>query len=232
MKIKILSLNIWNYHEFNDRKPKIVELVKKYDPDVVVFQEIRDDRSKNKVNEDQLKQLNQELRYKHAYFLPVQNFQERKKLDYDCIEGLGICSKFPFEKTSIELKKHPNDEFIRKVLHTKINFKEGIVNILNVHFSPNDLFARLHLEEVLQMQENSDKTIIIGDLNYAHKKTISELSEEKGFKPSSKFNYISYPSDNCSYDYILISHDLEFGKFECVNKKLSDHNALFSEIIL
>lgn len=230
--MKILSLNIWNYHNFNSRKLKIIKLIKKYDPDVVVFQEVRDDRSKNIIDNDQLKQLNQELEYRYSYFLPVQNFKNKKKLNHDCIEGLGICSKHPFNKQFIELKKHPDDVFTRKALHTKVNFDKTIVNIINVHFSPNDLFARLHLEEVLEKQKNKKKTVIIGDFNYPHKKSISRLSKENGFKSSSDFDYISYPNDKCSYDYILISNDAEFRKFECINEEVSDHNALFSEIIL
>jgi endonuclease/exonuclease/phosphatase family metal-dependent hydrolase len=232
MKIKILSLNIWNYHGFSERKPKIVALIKKYDPDVVVFQEVRDDRSKNDPSNNQLEQLNQALEYEYSYFLPVQNFKERKKLEYDCIEGLGICSKFPFEKHFFELQKHADDVFTRKVLQTKVTVNGTVFNISNVHFSPNDVFAKLHLEEVVRVHANKPNTIIIGDLNYPHKKEISKISEAHKLLSSSNFEYISFPDDNCSYDYILMSKDLKFQKFECVEEKVSDHNAIFSEIIL
>jgi len=232
MRLKLLNINIWNYHDFDTRKPKIIALIKKYDPDVVVFQEIRDDRSKNKIGEHQLVQLNQELKYPYSYFLPVQDFREKEKKLHECIEGLGICSKYPFETNATTLKKQKDDKFTRKVLHASVHVNNMVLNIHNVHFSPNDVFARLQLEEVLKMQENKMKSIIVGDLNYAHPDIIANLAEKNGFIASSHFNYVSYPDDDCSYDYILLSHDMTFGTFVCVQEKVSDHRALYAEITL
>jgi len=46
MIVKVLNLNLWNYNNFDQRKPKIVKLIKKYNPDIVTFEEVREDSKK------------------------------------------------------------------------------------------------------------------------------------------------------------------------------------------
>jgi len=40
---KIFDLNLWNYNKFDEWKLRIIEAIKKYDPDIIALQEARDD---------------------------------------------------------------------------------------------------------------------------------------------------------------------------------------------
>ena len=57
--VKVLNLNLWNYNNFEERKPKIIAFIKKHNPDIIVFQEVRDDLQFNKKGNNQAKQLNE-----------------------------------------------------------------------------------------------------------------------------------------------------------------------------
>lgn len=232
-KIKIITLNIHNYHDFAQRKPKIIALLKRYNPDIIALQEIRDDRTKNKGGINQAKQLNEELNFKYFKFLRVNDRNKIKKLiDMPpCYEGLVILSKFPFSSNKIILKKHKDDLYYRKILVANVQVENKITPIWVVHFSNNDLFARLHAEETL-IHAKSTQPIILGDFNIKYPAEIKKLSEKNNYVSSSNYKYISFPEDKCSYDYIFIPNKYSFLSFKCISEKVSDHKALFAEINL
>ncbi len=226
-------MNIHNYHHFAERKPKIVTLIKEYDPDIVALQEIRDDRAKNKAGMDQAKQLNNELNFKYFKFLRVNNRNKVKDLINIplCYEGLAILSKFPFSSNKIILKKHSEDTYSRKILVANIKMGSQIIPVWVVHFSNSDLFARLHAEETL-IYAKSIQPIILGDFNIKYPLEVKKLAEENNYISSSNYDYISFPEDNCSYDYIFIPQKYSFLSFKCIPQDVSDHKALFAEINL
>ncbi len=232
-KIKILNLNIHNYHDFIQRKPKIVNLIRKYAPDIVTLQEIRDNRAKNEEGIDQAKKINEELGFEHYTFLRVNDINKAKNLvDIpSCYEGLAILSRFPFSHKELLLKRQKNDKYYRKVLIANVQIENQVVPIWVVHFSNNDLFAKLHAEETLSYVKDL-QPIIIGDFNIKFPKEIEELAQKNNFVSSSKYEYISFPQDNCSYDYIFIPKKFTFLDFECVSEEVSDHKALVAEIKL
>ncbi len=231
--IKVITLNIHNYHDFIDRKPRIIALLKKYKPDIIALQEIRDDRAKNKIGMNQAKQLNAELNFKYFKFLRVNNRNKVKSLVNlpPCYEGLAILSKFPFSSDEITLKKHKEDKYYRKILVANVKIGAKVIPVWIVHFSNNDLFAHLHAEETL-IHAKSAQPIILGDFNIKYPSEIKKLAEKNNYISSSNYDYISYPEDNCSYDYIFIPKRYSFLSFECISEEVSDHKALFAEINL
>jgi len=228
-KIKIMTLNIHNYHDFEERKTRIIKLIKRYNPDIVALQEIR--KNKKFHQEDQAKQLNQELKFKYHKFLQVNNINKAKGLINvpPCYEGLAILSKFPFSNEEILLKKHKEDKFVRKILVANIQIENQIIPIWVVHFSNNDLFASLHAKEALN-HIKKPQPIILGDFNIKYPSEIKKLAEENNY--STNLNYVSFPEDNCNYDYIFIPKKFTFLTFECLPEIVSDHKALFAEIKL
>ena len=58
---KIFDLNLWNYNNFEERKPRIIEAIKQYNPDIIAFQEVRDDLRFNSRGYNQARQLNTKL---------------------------------------------------------------------------------------------------------------------------------------------------------------------------
>ena len=232
-KLKVITLNIHNYHHFSRRKPRIIALIKKYKPDIVALQEIRDDRAKNKKGMDQAKQLNEGLNFKYFKFLRVNNRNKVKGLvnTPPCYEGLAILSKFPFSSDEIALKKNKDDKYHRKILVANVKRGGQIIPVWIVHFSNDDLFARLHAEETL-IHAKSIQPIILGDFNIKYPSEIKRLAAKNNYVSSLDYDYISFPEDNCSYDYIFIPKRYSFSNFECIQKEVSDHKALFAEINL
>jgi len=76
--IKIFNLNLWNYTNWKERELKILEIIKKQNPDVITLQEVRDDIQFNKKRDNQAKQLNRELNYPYYAFYPVTDKQKER----------------------------------------------------------------------------------------------------------------------------------------------------------
>ncbi|GAX62623.1 endonuclease/exonuclease/phosphatase [Candidatus Scalindua japonica] len=58
---KIFDLNLWNYNNFEERKSHIIEAIMQYDPDIITFQEVRDDLRFNSIGHNHARQLNTKL---------------------------------------------------------------------------------------------------------------------------------------------------------------------------
>lgn len=231
--LKILNLNIWNYNKWKERKPKIIKFIKKENPDIVTFQEIRDDIEFNKKGDNQAKQLNRGLNFPYyAFYQTTDKRKERpEKYKHYCIEGTALLSKFPILKIERELlKKQPDDRYTCGNLYVKIKANK-IVDIVVVHFSNSDLFSKLHLIETLkQIRKKKIKPIIIGDFNMWRQNWLNKLTK-KDYQSSIKYKkYISYPHNNWTLDYILIPKNLKFKSFKCTGKGLSDHRVLIAEV--
>lgn len=239
--LKILNLNIWGYNKFDKRKKLIVDLIKKENPDVVAFQEIRDDSRFNKKGNNQLLQLNELLKYPYSCFAEAMDVnQVNKNLNdplYDASnprvrEGVALLSKFPLiSHKRKKLKQHPNDKYTRAILCAKLKYKNKKIDVFVVHFSADDLFSKLHLEETLKYAKNKKiNPIIIGDFNIRYPEILNKVIGKDYTSSRQIKNYISYPPAKYTLDYILIPKMYKFRKFYLINNKVSDHKAIVGEI--
>ena len=108
--IKIASLNLWRFNEWERRLPLIVESIKKVNPDIIFFQEMQTDISFDKRN--QLDILNSFLKYPHQMFTLADIKTKRKgvPLSHPVDHGLGVLSKFEFSTDKIMLTKAEDDK--------------------------------------------------------------------------------------------------------------------------
>ena len=232
--IKILELNMWNYNDFDERKAKIIRLIKKQNPDIVALNEVADDIKLNKNGENQLKQLNKELNYPYQAFYPVEDMHEynpEKYKHYMVLDGNAVLSKYPILKViKKKLKKQKGDKHHRGILHVKIK-TDKVFDIIVVHFSNHDVFSLLHLNETLDYaRKKLISPIIIGDFNILKPEQITKLTKTS-YKSSYTYkNYITYPSKKETLDYILIPKTLKFKSLKCLKDKVSDHRALLASI--
>ena len=231
--VKILNLNLWNYNEFNTRKPKIINCIKRQNPDIIAFQEIRDDIQFNKKGDNQAKQLNRELKYPYYEFYPVTDKRKERPEKYKnyCIEGTAVLSKFPILKVEKnKLEKQEEDRYTCGNLYVQIK-AEKIIDIIVVHFSNTDLYSLLHLLETLKyIKEKKIKPIILGDFNIRHPDWLHDITEEEYLSSMKYKKYISYPPAKYTLDYILIPKKFKFKSFDCLGENLSDHKVLIAEI--
>lgn len=227
--MKILNLNLWNYNNFDERKPRIVDFIKEHNPDIVTMQEVRDDLRYNSEGDNQAFQINKLLKYPHHIFIQSMDVNKVNNLDNPpCYEGLAILSKTPYLKSKkFSLRQHPDDKFTRAILWVKL--KE--FDLFTVHFSPDDLFSKLHLQETLDIaKRNNIKPIIIGDFNIRHPNIVEEVIGDDYISTRSIRKYISYPPANYTLDYALVPKGVEIKKFSCLGNNISDHKSLIVEV--
>jgi len=238
MIIKILNLNLWGYNDFDKRKKLIVDFIKKHDPDIVTFQEVRDDSRQNTIGDNQLEQLNRSLKYKYSNFFETTDVNHVNKITNDpkydpsnprVKEGLGILSKQRIVKSKgFMLNQHKKDRYPRGILWARL---VNNVDVVVAHYSFNDLFSKLHMEETLKVIKNNRlQPIIAGDFNILNQEIIKSAASEEYRISSNEFSYISFPPKNETLDYILIPRSYKFISFECIGANLSDHKALLAEI--
>lgn len=225
MDIKITSLNLFAFEDWENRKIPILEYLHKENSDVVVFQEVVFLPDVSPFNQVQL--LNQQLHYPFE-LNSVTRLQ--RGLTYPIYrEGLGVTSKYPIKSSdTIILKQAQGDEHQRIVQLFDIQIGHHIIKIAHVHFSITDYvdFATAHLVETLAILEaRGEKRIIIGDFNLTH------LEESQGlwgdeYRASTAKPYITYPSMNKRTDYALIPNEYSFVDITVSPDGLSDHRAL------
>ena len=233
--LKILNLNLWNYNNFEKRKPFIIDFIKKHKPDIIIFQEVRDDLEFNKEGENQAKQINKSLKFPFELFCPVTDKRNERPEKYklQCLEGTAILSKFPIMNHEIiQLKKYDDCIYSRGNVCFKIKAEKEI-DFIAVHFAPNEIHSKLDLKETLDYVEKKKiSSIIVGDFNFIDSNLLFDLTKEN-FMSSYEFkNYISYPKANFTLDYILIPNEFSFRSFQCLGTNLSDHKVLIAEIEL
>lgn len=236
MTTKIFDLNLWNYNNFEERKPRIIEAIRKYDPDIIAFQEVRDDLRFNSKGYNQARQLNARLGYKYFTFMKTMDVNKVniRIQNPDCIEGLAILSKYPVVNVlRKKLKQHEGDKYTRGILYARIKKEGEDIDICVIHFSPGGFFGKLYFEETLgYFKEKQLNPIILGDFNIDDQNFIVNLVS-KEYEVSRVFNNcVTLPETKRTIDDILIPKKYKFETFFCAGTDLSDHRALIAEISL
>ncbi|MBC7746506.1 endonuclease/exonuclease/phosphatase family protein [Pedobacter sp.] len=227
--MKITTLNLEGFTDWEARKPNIIAYLKDAAPDVILFQEAVFIPEISIYNQVQL--LNETLAYpfEHSAITRLQT-----SVVYETFrEGLACLSKLPVIKTDdIILKKASQDKHNRIIQCIDVVIDGKIVKLANVHFSLTDTidFASAHLSETLSIfAARGEERIIAGDFNLNHLESTAELWQER-YVASTRFSYTSFPSLNKSIDYVLVPKRYEFTSLAASADGLSDHRALTVDI--
>lgn len=228
MKLKITSLNLQGFEDWEARSPRILDFLKRTDADIVVFQEAVFLPSISPHNQAQL--LNQDLSYPYEVST-ISRLQVG--LEYPVYrEGLALISKYHIRSSdTLTLKKDDTDKHNRILQLIDVWVGNQIIRIGHVHFSITDFvdYATPHLEETLEILEaRHEKRILIGDFNITHLEETSMLWEND-YKSTTIVPYVTYPSWHEGpkrTDYALIPKDFSFDSIEVSEDGLSDHRAL------
>lgn len=228
--MKITSLNLQGFDDWEARKDSILAHLQHEKPDVILFQEVVFLPEIDARNQVQL--LNNQLGYPYQQTI-ISRLQAG--LTYATYrEGLGCLSRHPITASdTIILKQASEDEHQRIVQLIDIAVNGEIVKLANVHFSITDItdFATAHLEETLAiLKAREEERIIVGDFNLNHLEESVELWGNN-YRASTEFDYVSYPSMEKRNDYFLIPKDYSFKDFTVSDdERMSDHNALTATI--
>lgn len=169
-RLKVMSINIWNYNYWTRRQSQLRALLLDHRPDVVGFQEVRAVKSgpttgQGRYQIEDLAKMIPEYEYVYA---PAMGFYEGS--DY-VQEGLAIFSRFPILSSDARpLSRDPHDpqDFHQRVcLHAAIATPYGVVHMLTTHLSLSLRARQRTLPEVNSFASSfgSEPTILVGDFN-------------------------------------------------------------------
>lgn len=226
--MKITSLNLAGYKKWSEREGPILEYLESTQSDLVFFQEVKFNSEISVLNEASLisSKLKVPYEYKQSAISRIYISSEGE----ESREGLSVLSRYPIVDSEIlVLKKRDDDKHTRIVQNVDVLISGVLQKFSNVHFSNND-YSDEQLEEVLKVAEGrQEKRIVVGDFNIFDIDTVGHLFFEDYTVSTSVSQYISFPSEAVTLDYILIPKVYEF-KSLSVGENLSDHNALTFEI--
>lgn len=228
MNLKVCTLNLWGFNDWEQRQTAIVDYLKNTDPDVVFFQEVIYDPEVSA--QTQVSLLNKVLDYKYEYVEVPRSFSNDKAKNHR--EGLAALSKHRVAKSeTLALRKNEADKHVRIVQMLDIQVGSSAVQFANVHFSSQTEFSRAHLQELLGLLDGRDEErIIIGDFNMLLPDEDRGLFEKSYILSTDFVSYISYPEKSETLDYILLPKDCVFHNIDTSTENLSDHNAVTAEI--
>ncbi len=241
MDLKILTINVWRYYEWERRKEKLINFLKNQDADIIFLQEVAyDERLKNKWK-NQIEEINEKLNYHYYAFEKLMEMTKwhEKPIDWVMYYGFGILSKFPIIKQEViilpYIKKKKNFGF----MHTIIKTARGNLDLINVHLENTDKGSKEHIKKILEWCEAKNiYPIIAGDFNIKIVENLLGLSETDydisyKIKPYKSFMPTNFSNNKkpITLDYI-IAHKKKFKikKVDCINNDVSDHNPVFAEI--
>jgi endonuclease/exonuclease/phosphatase family metal-dependent hydrolase len=227
--MKIISLNLQAFTNWEARKPAILEYLQAESPDIILFQEVVFIPNISPYNQVQL--LNETLRYPYEQSAITRLQPSHVYSLYR--EGLASLSNYPVTKSdTVILQQAEGDEHNRIVQLLDFEIDGRSVKIANVHYSITDFvdFATAHLQETLEiLASHNEERIIIGDFNLDDLNKSKHLWGEKYFC-SNEVDYISFPRLNKRNDYALIPKSYTFETIATSGDGLSDHRALAIEI--
>lgn len=239
MKLKIITLNIWRYYEWEERKEKVISFLKRENADIVLFQEAASsEKSKWK---NQVEEINEKLKYKFSAFEKLMKMAKwhEKPLNYEMYYGFGILSKYKIKKTELIKLKHiiKDKDFGFMYINLEIDSKE--ITILNVHFENTDEGSEEHLKETLRWCDKKKIfPIIAGDFNMKEVETLRKITGKKYeisyfIKPYFSFMPTEFSNNQepITLDYIITNKNkFKIENIKCVENSPSDHKPIIADI--
>lgn len=252
-RIKIISLNI--QHGWNTRASvppvylsekrilknldNITDLIKKYDADVVLLQEV-DRLSPLTKRIDQLSYIQARTGHEHGAYGASTELQRRGKIVYSA--GCGIISRFPMtevENVKFELSfPTPRKGFLSATLRVS----DSQLTVVSVHLPlefPRQRSRELQIEKLTASLSGKRSIVIGGDLNGSmrskHMKALMQRLDMTTHRFDERDTALhTYPSSKPlrRIDWILTSSDLGIADYCTFEDQVSDHRAVGTTVCL
>ena len=239
--MKVLTINIWRYYEWEKRKEKLIKFILDLNADIVFLQETAyDERLKDKY-QNQVDEINKALGYRDFAYRKLMDMKKWHKdnIDWYMEWGLGILSKFKIKKVERVILNPVVKSKDFGFLYVQLESEKGIIDCINVHFENTDEGSKEQLKKTIEWcNKKKIKPIIAGDFNMKDTNALLEIAdsdfkisykikEYKSFMPT-KFSNNSEP---ITLDYIIVHKELfEMKNVECIQNDASDHNPVVADI--
>ncbi len=220
--MKIITLNLAGRKDFDSRFGKVIDFLNSENADIVCLQEVTFDEKyslADKINDNLQKP-----------FISVQSdlAEKYQKNGQTQTDGLAILAKFKIDSAKVStLTKVPTDKNGRPDFHKRIFqevYLENGLTIVNTHLASNNN-SHLQFRELIKVVP--EDAILTGDFNLPRLKMLAERQLwENDYNCSVDFSdYISFPSENQTFDYLMFPKTNKTNEFY-IAKGVSDHNAL------
>ncbi|EAS01061.1 endonuclease/exonuclease/phosphatase family protein (macronuclear) [Tetrahymena thermophila SB210] len=196
--IKNMTFNIANHDSHKGfsqyRAKNIAKHIAEVNPDIVGFQEIRENSC---IKKNQLERILIELQNIQPdfkwYSVWVPSMIYKKAGISTCAEGLGLISRFPiksFKQEFIPLEKNAKDKNQRSVLFVELEDINLQYCVTHLSYLDDDQIEqtkqlRIIIDNQYAKSETNLKQIILGDFNYHDEEKTKYLLEDediRGFK--------------------------------------------------
>jgi len=241
MKIKVLTINIWRYYEWENRKEKVINFLKGQDADIVFLQEAAyDERLKDKW-QNQIEEINKQVQYPNLTFGKLMEMEKwhEKPIDWIMYYGFGILSKYSIKHSEVIILPPVEKNKKFGFMHVIIETPNGNIDLINVHFENTNKGSKEHLKQTLEWcKKRGIRPIIAGDFNMKLIDDLKEIAEKdyeisyliksyKSFMPT-EFSHDKIP---VTLDYIIVNKDkFKMDEVECINNDISDHKPVTATI--
>jgi endonuclease/exonuclease/phosphatase family metal-dependent hydrolase len=239
MKLKIITINVWRYYEWEKRKQKLINFLKKENADVVLFQEVAS--SEKSIWDNQIAEINEELNYPYFAFEKLVKMTKwhEEPIDYKMYYGFGILSKYKIKEKKLVKLKHVLKEKDFGFMHCVIEINNKDFNFLNVHLENTDEGPRKQLKEILEFcKKKNIFPIIAGDFNMKNTETLKELAGKNYeisyfVKPYFSFMPTEFSNNKepITLDYIIVDKNkFKIEEVKCIKDSPSDHRPIVATI--
>jgi endonuclease/exonuclease/phosphatase family metal-dependent hydrolase len=232
---KAMTLNLWCYFDWENRKDTIVSVVKDVEPDFIAFQEVQTNHAFS--NFPQSDFIAENCDYKYRVFAPTYKrdgqIDQNGDMTQETSFGLALISKHPITSTETYfLRQHPDHDEQCSVLFCKIEIDGKMVDVCNVHFGNSDVFADAHLNELMDLcEKRTIQPILLGDFNHFNLATYKQTRLKDYILTTDSAQYESIPKNNGTLDYIVVpSAEYTMTNVQCPDEYVSDHRALQATI--
>ena len=234
--LKIMSFNTQHCMNYITREidyNSVAELIKKYSPDVVILNEMRDVGECEGFTDPQMKILSELTDMPHYFFAKAIDVRKEPS-PY----GNGILSKIPFEKIDVihipdsDPEKRIGTRWYEHRCFLKAKLECGLTAI-GVHVGLNPEEKDLAVNALIENIED-EKCILLGDFNMRPDNEKLLPIRERMNDAADLFTepLLSCPSDKPEYkiDYIFATRDIEILSADIPTEVVSDHRPHIAEI--
>lgn len=222
--MNVTTLNLAGYRNWSEREARIVSFLNTSHSDIIFLQEVKLDTTHAPVPQSVYLNSLLDTPYLHSQSAVSRFYQSSDGGQQR--EGLAVLSRYQIiDSEVIVLTKRSDDKHTRIIQKVRLLVDGQIVSFVNVHFS-NNQYSDEQLEETLQyIRASGEASVILGDFNIFDITAVKHLYENSYVTSTEIADYISFPSEAATFDYVLVPKQYQLSSLE-THEGLSDHNAL------
>lgn len=232
MQLKLLTLNLWRYYDFENRLKNIIFEIDRLQPDVVFLQEVQIDQTISPLSQvEVIKNKLSGYNYSLHSTIYLKTSQRGVNLEKPVQHGMAILSKHPITNSfEYYLDLSEDEKEARSNLCFDITLNNKTIKLANIHFGNKEEWSKAQLKEfIAYLESRNELRIMAGDFNMYGLNDYKDLYQY--YLTSADFKkYISFPEKNWCLDYFLIPKNIKFIQVETINTYLSDHKGIFAVV--